>query len=124
MTLIHQSLAHLEEPHKQQTLASGRQPPHHRLVKSFVCSDLPDFHPVIVRKHWLIQWGDIVMQLPKLTSIDTVVNRLSLPSEDSLLDPTDNHLTDQADSEDNSLDTSLPELPIEIVPVHEPSHCS
>ena len=64
------------------------------------------------------------MQLPKLTSIDTVVNRLSLPSEDSLLDPTDNHLTDQTDSEDNSLDTSLPELPIEIVPVHEPSHCS
>ena len=93
-------------------------------MKSFECSDLPDFHSGIVRKHWLVQRGDIVMQLPKLTSTDTVVNRLSPSSEDSLLDPTDNHLTDQTDSEDNYLDTSLPELPIEIVPVHEPSHCS
>ena len=109
-------------------MASGRQPPHHRLMQSFECPDLPDLHPGIVREPWSIQWGDIVVQLTKLTSVDTVVNRLSPSSADSLLDPTDNHLpnisslsqsldSSPMDSEDNSLDTLLPELPKEMEPV-------
>ena len=72
--------------------------------------------------------ADTVVQLPKLTPNGTVANQLSPSSEDSIIDPAEDHLTDlnsplqsldssQTDSDDNSLDTSLPEIPIEMEPV-------
>ena len=118
----------MEEPHNQQTLASSSQPPNHRVVHSFECPDLQDFHMGIVREPWSTHRGDTVVQLPKLTPFDTSVNQLPLSPEDSLVDPADNHLTDlnspsrsldssQTDSDGNSLDNSLPEIPIEMEPV-------
>ena len=117
----------MEEPHNQQTLASSSQPPNHRVVQSFECPDLQDFHMGIVREPWSTHRGDTVVQLPKLTLFDTTVNQLLLSPEDSLVDPADNHLTDlnspsrsldssQTDSDDNSLDNS-PEISIEMEPV-------
>ena len=64
----------------------------------------------------------------KLTPTDTAANQLSQSPENSLIDPTEDRLTDldpllqsldssQTDSEDNFLDISLPELPVEMEPV-------
>ena len=49
-TRIRLLLPQLVELHKHYTLASGRQPPHHRLVQYFERSDLPDFHPEKVKE--------------------------------------------------------------------------
>ena len=76
-------LAHLEEPHKQQTLASGRQPPHHYLVQSFECPDLPDVHTEIVREPWPIQREDLLVQLRKVTPFGTTVNHTPQSPGDS-----------------------------------------
>ena len=66
--------------------------------------------------------ADTVIQLPKLTPIDTAATQLSQSPEDSLIDPTEDRLSQsldnsRSDSEDNSLDTSLPEVPMEMEPV-------
>ena len=72
--------------------------------------------------------ADTVVQLPKLTPIDTAVNQLTQSPDDWLIDPAEDCLTDlsplsqsldnsQTYSEDSSLDTSLPEIPIEMEPV-------
>ena len=108
-------------------MASGRQPPHHCLVQSFECPDLPDFHPGITEP-WSIQRGDTVIQLPQRTQFDTTVNRHPQSPADSLVDAVQYHLaerdqlsqsldTSRTDSSDNFLDISLPELPIEMEPV-------
>ena len=108
-------------------LDSGKKPPHHRLVQSFECPDLPDIHPGITEP-WSIQQGDTVVQLPHRTSFDTTVNCHSQSPADSLVDSAQDRLTDrdhlsqsldtsQTDSSDNSLDILLPELPTEMKPV-------
>ena len=108
-------------------MASGRQPPHHCLVQSFECPDLPDFHPGITQPR-SIQRGDTVVQLPQRTPFDTTVNRHPQSPSDSLVDSAQNRLTDRdqlsqssdtsrTDSSDNSLDILLPELLIETEPV-------
>ena len=116
----------MQEPYSQ-TLASSRSPQNNRVVHTFECSDIQEFPTRIVRKHLSRYRADIVVQLPKFTPFDTAANQLSQSPEDSLIDPTEDRLTDlnpllqsldssQRDSEDNSLDTSLPEIPIEMEP--------
>ena len=67
---------------------------------------------------------DTVAQLSKLTPFDTAVNRLPQSPEDSLIHSAEDRLTDcnqlsqllsssRTDSDDNSLDISLPEIPVE-----------
>ena len=57
--------------------------------------------------------ADTVVHLLKLNPIDTTANWLSQHPEDLLIDPTEDRLwkfldNSQTDSEDNSLETSLP----------------
>ena len=72
--------------------------------------------------------GCTVVQLPSLTPFDTTVNHTPQSPNDSLPYLTDNHLTNlnspsqsldssQTDSGDNSLNSSLPEFPIDMEPV-------
>ena len=86
-----------------------------------------DFHPRITEP-WSIQRGDTVVQLQQYTPFDTTVTRHSQSPADSLVDSAQDRLTDRdqlsqwldtsrTDSSDNSLDTSLPELPTEMEPV-------
>ena len=88
---------------------------------------MPDFHPRITEP-WSIQRGDTVVQLQQDTPFDTTVTRHSQSPADSLVDSAQDRLTDRdqlsqwldtsrTDSSDNSLDTSLPELPTEMEPV-------
>ena len=97
-------------------------------MQSFECPDLPDFHQGIVTDPWLIQQEDTVVQLPQRTPFDTTVNHHPQFPTGSLVDSTQDHLTDRGhlpqsldssrtDSSENSLDISLPELPIEMEPV-------
>ena len=75
-----------------------------------------------------MQWGDTVIQLRQYTPFDTTVNCHSLSATDSLIDSAQDRLTfrDQpsqsldsswTDSSDHSLDSSLPELLIEMEPI-------
>ena len=120
-------LAHLQESHSR-TLASSRLPPNNRIVHTFECPELQNFQMRIVREPISIYRADTVVQLPKLTPINTAANQLSQSPEHSLIDPTEDRLTgldplsqsldsSQTDSEDNSLNISLPEIPMEIEPV-------
>ena len=66
--------------------------------------------------------ADNAVHLPKLTPIDTPANQLSQSPEDLLIESTEDCLLQsldcsQMDSEDNSLDTLLPEVPMEVEPV-------
>ena len=81
-----------------------------------------------IREPWSTRSRDTVIQLPKLTPFNTVVNRLPESPEDSLIDSSEDHLTDRdqlsqsldsshTGSQDNSLDASLPEIPMEMGPV-------
>ena len=76
-----------------------------------------------------MQWGDTFIQLRQYTPFDTTVNCHSLSATDSLIDSAQDRLTfrDQlsqsldsswTDSSDHSLDSSLPELLIEMEPIH------
>ena len=96
-------------------------------MQSFECPDFPDFHPGITQP-WSIQQGDTVVQLPQRTPFDATVTRHPQSPADSLVDSTQDRFTNRdqlsqsldasrTDSSDNSLDTSLPELPMEIEPV-------
>ena len=96
-------------------------------MQSFECPDFPDFHPGITQP-WSIQQGDTVVQLPQRTPFDATVTRHPQSPADSLVDSNQDRFTNRdqlsqsldasrTDSSDNSLDTSLPELPMEIEPV-------
>ena len=91
-------------------------------MQSFECPHLPDILPRIVTEPWSIQRGDTVVQLPQRTPFDTTVNRHPQFPTDSLVDSSQDRLTDsdqllqslassRTDSSDNSLDTLLPDLP-------------
>ena len=95
----------------------------------FKCPDLQDFHPGIVKETWSIQRGDTVVQLPKLIPFDATVYHQPQSPTDSLIHSVQDRLPDHDQlsksldssrtdySHDNSLDTSLPDLPIEMKPV-------
>ena len=97
-------------------------------MHNFECPNLQDLQTRIVKELVSTYRADTVVQLPKLTPIDTAANQLSQFPKDSLIDPTEDRLTDldplsqsldssQTHSEENSLDISLPELPVEMEPV-------
>ena len=76
----------------------------------------------------LIQRGDTAVQLSQRTPFDTTVNHHPQSPIDSLIDSDQDRLTDRdhlsqsldsyrTDSSDNSLDISLPELPMKMEPL-------
>lgn len=65
----------MEEPDNQQTVASSRQPPSHRVVQLFESPDLSDIHTGIDKESWSMHRED-VNQFPNLTPFDTSVNQL------------------------------------------------
>ena len=91
-------------------------------MHTFECLDPHDFQTRIVGETISTYTADTVVHLPQLTPIDLAVSQLSQSPEDLLIDPAEDRLlqsldSSQTDSEDNSLDTSLPEVPMEMGPV-------
>ena len=64
-------------------------------MQSFECPDLPDFHTEIIGQPWSIQRGDPVVQLPKLTPLETTVNHTPQSPEDSLIHLAEDRFTDR-----------------------------
>ena len=91
-------------------------------MHTFERPNLPDFQTRITREPVSPYRADIVVHLPHFTSIDTAATQLTQSPEDSPIDPTEDHLSQsldspQTDSADDSLDTLLPDAPIEMEPV-------
>ena len=91
-------------------------------MHTFECPDLQDFQPRIVAQPGSPYKAATVIHLPQFPPIDLTANQSSQSPEDSLVDPTEDRLSQsldssQPDSEDDSLDNSLSDIPAEIEPV-------
>ena len=89
---------------------------------TFECPDLQDFQTRIPKPSGLPHKAATVIHLPQFAPINPAADQSSQFPEDPLVDLKEDRLSQpldssRPDSEDNSLDTSLSDIPVEMEPV-------